>query len=510
MSSSEQYDRDADVRLIAPIYRRLPKGPHGIDPEEVAHHQRIRMHGAMIEAVATRGYTDTSVRHVIGLAGVSRRAFYEQFANKEDCFMATFDLIVTRTIRSINNAYRASQGTTEERIQTAFAAFMREVQTNSKAMHLVIIDAQTAGLGGRQRLRRATGMFEGLLANSSARASDNDSMPVPDAIPVPIVRAIVGGLRRSIFLCLRDGHTDDLSGLTEEMLRWFLVFQSPAVGTLHLHRCPSAPSPTIAGLAPGTADGHDDRSRVLRSVMDLILSEDYEEVSAPRIADEAGLSIDEFLELYPSRDACFQDALDILGDDLLRLVADPSLVSSEWASAVCRTVDMMLEHFAANPAHAMILTVKIFDAGPQAFESVVDLTYELATLLTEGAPEVSNGRFAMEGIAGALWHTLHLHAIHDQLHLLPTIAEYLSYVVLTPFLGAEEAAQVVVRSRPADLEPSLSTLDDGLSEEGENPEAEVPGSSGDDYRRLPGRRSTTYVSTIPTKRETTITTISGA
>jgi AcrR family transcriptional regulator len=506
MSSLEQDDRDADVGMIAPIYRRLPKGPHGIDPQEVAHHQRIRMHGAMIEAVASRGYENTSVRHVIGLAGVSRRAFYEQFANKEDCFMATFDLIVTRAIRSINGAYRSSEGLPEERMRTAFAAFMQEVQTNSKALHLVVIDAQTAGTGGRQRLRRTTGMFEGLLANSASPASTND------AIPVPIVRAIVGGLRRSIFLCLRDGRTDAMSGLAEEMLRWFMIFQSPAVGRLHLHRCPSAPSPTIAGLAPGTAGKQDDRSRVLRSVMDLVLREEYEEVSAPRIADEAGLSIDAFLELYPTRDACFQDSLDILGDDLLQLVADPSLVSDEWGSAVCRTIDMVLEHFAANPAHAMILTVKIFEAGPQAFESVVDLSYELATLLTEGAPEVPNGTFVVEGIAGALWHTLHLHAIHDQMHLLPTVAEYLSYVVLTPFVGAEEAARIVVDSRPADLESPVSAAEEASrnAEPSEDSQAEAAGPGRDDYRRLPGRRSTTYVSSMPTSRDTTITTISGA
>ena len=54
-------------------------------------HQRNRMHGAMVEAVALRGYERTSVKQVVGLAGVSRRSFYEQFANKQECFLATYD-----------------------------------------------------------------------------------------------------------------------------------------------------------------------------------------------------------------------------------------------------------------------------------------------------------------------------------------------------------------------------------------------------------------------------------
>ena len=50
----------------------------------------------MVEAVAADGYEATSVKQLIGLAGVSRRSFYEQFANKQECFLATFDLLAQR------------------------------------------------------------------------------------------------------------------------------------------------------------------------------------------------------------------------------------------------------------------------------------------------------------------------------------------------------------------------------------------------------------------------------
>ena len=137
------------------------------------------MHGAMIEAIATRGYRNTSVKHVIGLAGVSRRAFYEQFANKEDCFLETFDLIVHRGIKRINQAYRSTPGGMEERMRKAFGAFVEEVQTNSKALHLIVIDAQTAGVGGLRRLRRITATLEGVLSNSFADRRETDALPLP-------------------------------------------------------------------------------------------------------------------------------------------------------------------------------------------------------------------------------------------------------------------------------------------------------------------------------------------
>ena len=45
----------------------------------------------MADAVAERGYARTSVADVLRRARVSRETFYEQFDNKQDCFLASFD-----------------------------------------------------------------------------------------------------------------------------------------------------------------------------------------------------------------------------------------------------------------------------------------------------------------------------------------------------------------------------------------------------------------------------------
>ncbi|PTL55801.1 TetR/AcrR family transcriptional regulator [Paraconexibacter algicola] len=49
----------------------------------------------MAEVVAEHGYAKTSVAQVLRRAGVSRESFYEQFANKEDCFLAAYDEAAT-------------------------------------------------------------------------------------------------------------------------------------------------------------------------------------------------------------------------------------------------------------------------------------------------------------------------------------------------------------------------------------------------------------------------------
>ncbi len=464
------------AQTIAPIYKRLPKGPHGITATGVAHHQRIRMHGAMIEAIATRGYRGTSVKHVIGLAGVSRRAFYEQFANKEDCFLETFDLIVHRGAKRINHAYRSAAGSTEERMRTAFAAFVEEVQKNSKALHLVVVDAQTAGAGGVRRLRRITATLEGLLSRNFPDTQETE------ALPLPIVRAIVGGLRRVIFVRLSEERVEDSAELSEELLRWSLLFRSPAVSELRPRACSNAPFTHPVVLEPA-ADTESERASAVRAAIDLTLRERFDDLSTLRIADQAQLSIETFLGLFADKEDCFLAALDMLGDDLLQLVANPGLVSAEWSRAVCATVESLLAYLANHPARAITLTSKAVEAGPRATENTMDLAHELATLLTEGAPARPLGKLTMEGVAGALWHTLSSEIVAGRGHRLPILTEYVSYAVLTPFLGPQEAAQAIVNSRTT---ASTASLDAALGEVGQYGADEHRDDDHDDQRRAAG------------------------
>ncbi len=54
----------------------------------------------MVE-VAERGAANVSVAHVVERAGVSRRTFYELFADREECFLAAFDDAVSRASRYV-------------------------------------------------------------------------------------------------------------------------------------------------------------------------------------------------------------------------------------------------------------------------------------------------------------------------------------------------------------------------------------------------------------------------
>ena len=86
---------------------QLPRGRHGLSPETVAESQRGRILTAMVEVTAKRGYADCRIADVIAYAGVSRKTFYELFSDKEDCFLAAYDLWLGRLFTITAEAFDA-------------------------------------------------------------------------------------------------------------------------------------------------------------------------------------------------------------------------------------------------------------------------------------------------------------------------------------------------------------------------------------------------------------------
>jgi AcrR family transcriptional regulator len=72
----------------------LPAGRHGFSPEQVAHNQYERLIAGFASAVAEHGYTGVTIAHITKAASVSRRVFYANFEDKEECFLAAFEAVV--------------------------------------------------------------------------------------------------------------------------------------------------------------------------------------------------------------------------------------------------------------------------------------------------------------------------------------------------------------------------------------------------------------------------------
>ena len=89
---------------------RLRPGPGGLPRRQVTQIQRSRMLAAAAEAVEDVGYARMTVAQVISRARVSRKTFYDVFADREDCFLAAFEQAIGQAQRHGERSLRAGVG----------------------------------------------------------------------------------------------------------------------------------------------------------------------------------------------------------------------------------------------------------------------------------------------------------------------------------------------------------------------------------------------------------------
>jgi len=70
---------------------QLPSGRHRLSRRAVESNQRQRLLTAVVDALEEHGYAGLTVARTIEAAGVSRRTFYEQFADRDECLLAAYD-----------------------------------------------------------------------------------------------------------------------------------------------------------------------------------------------------------------------------------------------------------------------------------------------------------------------------------------------------------------------------------------------------------------------------------
>jgi hypothetical protein len=87
---------------------------------------------------------------------------------------------------------------------------------------------------------------------------------------------------------------------------------------------------------------------------------------------------------------------------------------------------------------------EVLAAGPEARQRAQARTEAFTAMLTPGSPGGTVRAPTVMGalVAGGVWGVIQHHIIHGRAARLPELTPQLSYVALTPFIGAAEAARV--------------------------------------------------------------------
>jgi AcrR family transcriptional regulator len=199
---------------------QLPSGRHGLPRSFVESNQRQRILRAVVEVASGTGYGGLTVRDVIERAGVSRRTFYEHFENKEQAFLAAYDLVVSRLAVEVQASSTRGQSWSEK-IGLGLATFLDRLAGDPALAHLCVVEVLAAGppaLAGRAAAMDAFRVF-----------FEPGMQDAPDGLPVPALAAetVIGGAYEVVYSFVLDGRTAELPILLPDLLQIVLL---PFVG----------------------------------------------------------------------------------------------------------------------------------------------------------------------------------------------------------------------------------------------------------------------------------------
>jgi AcrR family transcriptional regulator len=142
----------------------------------VGEFQRARILAAMSELVRERGAGEVTVAHVVSRSKISRRTFYELFADREDCFLAAFDLAVARAQESVVCAYQEARGW-REGMRSGLEAMLGFFDAEPELGFLCVVGALGAGQRALEHRARVTQalvavVHEGCAERRGARKPD--------------------------------------------------------------------------------------------------------------------------------------------------------------------------------------------------------------------------------------------------------------------------------------------------------------------------------------------------
>ncbi len=203
---------DEALALLTRADGRFPAGVRTLHPDLIRAVQRERLLASMILTVSELGYTSLTVQNVLTRAGISRPTFYEQFEDKEDCFLAAFDTAAARMRRRIEAAVAAEAAAGwREQLRSGIAELLRFIAEEPEDARTVIVEARASSPAGLRRRDE--------LLDSYATCIDALVREELDETPSAIAAAgVVGGIESVLYARLQRGETANLGALLPSLM----------------------------------------------------------------------------------------------------------------------------------------------------------------------------------------------------------------------------------------------------------------------------------------------------
>jgi AcrR family transcriptional regulator len=175
--------------------------------------KRQKILEGMLEAVGTSGYDGASVREVLVRTGLYRQAFYDNFADKEACYLEAFGFGVAR-LEAIVLAVAAAEESWQGKLRAGLGALLEAFDIDPILGRALIVEVHAAGPEGLKSRSEAMKRVADFI-DSARDVAEGSEAPPPIA-----AEGIVAGMHAVVHAKLAAGEEEGF----RELLPDFMYF----------------------------------------------------------------------------------------------------------------------------------------------------------------------------------------------------------------------------------------------------------------------------------------------
>jgi AcrR family transcriptional regulator len=389
---------------------------------------------AVTRAAGSEGYSDLTVERVLELAGVSRASFYQYFSSLDDCFE---DAYRRHTEKLISDIARAVHGGDSPEF-ALLATLVGTAGHDPDAAKLLTIEGLAAGSVG---LRLRDELVSGIERAMSVSVTNGPSTDLPASV-------LIGAALR--FIAMRFTG----SGITETALAesgaWVAAFsrRDAQLGWSVRLTPPRTTKISIAPQAPKLGRQHSARERLLAAAASTVREKGYRGMAVADIVVAAGVSRRSFYNEFANKSDVVIAAAESAFERVVEACTPAFFSARSWPERVWQSAFAFTGLFTSEPSLAHLGFVDCFSIGRAFVQRVHEMQLAFTPLLEEGYRQRGEGselpRLCSEMTVAAMMEMGFQASRGPAGQSFRRLQPLAVYIVLTPFLGADDAAGFVV------------------------------------------------------------------
>ena len=158
----------------------------------------------------TRSFGEARVADVLERAAISRKTFYEQFADKEACFMAAYEAAAIRARDAIRTSSRNEEDW-DVAVRAGIEALMGFLAAEPELARLLVVEVTGAGPTAMHRRSEAVREFAAMLARTGKADAPLSA------------QVAVGGIWEVVHALVLEGRADELPELADGLVECALA-----------------------------------------------------------------------------------------------------------------------------------------------------------------------------------------------------------------------------------------------------------------------------------------------